>query len=567
MKQHGLVQLSSSNRDQGEPRKIGIASGPGLRALEHPERNLTLLLISTSIVLAFVGTSLGAFTLADLSGVSENLGQSLFPVHPYLQIFGFIAEFVIGVSYSLLPRFKTARVPHLGLGYVTYALVTFANVLFILQVAFPTYSITVGPVSDCFMTVASLLYASQIVSLALRHIGGFSETNPFMILSSISFVLISLSLLISQYFPNVDSEVFSPQIILLSLVGFAGSMIYAVEIRSVSFRQSDYRKSLARFAPNIQGAAIGITFFSIIFSSVYLSVLGALLFLSAALIVILAIRIFEFAHPLMYRPAMTKMHYSILRYNEVGIISGSVWLLFGCSLGAILVASPSQIFFFRDSFIHSVAIGFIGSTITVFAPMLLPALLGRKAPVTGLSFGPILLLDAGILLRVGGDSTTLLNSSPNLPIWESLSGALILGAMVWLLVLLPRIGKHSMPQKISNVGLGLKDIRDATLVVTHRKSNSQVSISLWFVEREDVINLVPMHGTRSEWYQNVLSNSKVRLEIDHSSFIGNAKSITERHRVDSIINLFKDKYGERVFNNFYKGPLDCAVEVPIDGHH
>jgi hypothetical protein len=78
---------------------------------------------------------------------------------------------------------------------------------------------------------------------------------------------------------------------------------------------------------------------------------------------------------------------------------------------------------------------------------------------------------------------------------------------------------------------------------------------------------VPMHGTRSEWYQNVLSNSKVRLEIDHRSFSGNAKSITERHRVDSIIDLFKDKYGERVFNNFYKGPLDCAVEVPIEGHH
>ncbi|HKW05881.1 MAG TPA: nitroreductase/quinone reductase family protein [Nitrososphaerales archaeon] len=555
------------NRDQGEPRKIGIASGPGLRALEHPERNLTLLFISTSIVLAFVGTSLGAFTLADLSGVSTNLGKSLFPIHPYLQIFGFVAEFVIGVSYSLLPRFKTGRVPHLGLGYATYALVTCANVLFILQVAFPAYSIIVGPVSEGFMTIASLLYASQVFSLALRHMGGFPETNPFMILSSISLVLISLSLLISQYFPNVDGEVFSPQMILLSLVGFAGSMIYAVEIRSVSFRQSDYRKGLARFAPKIQGAAIGITFFSIIFSSVYLSVLGALLFLSAALIVILAIRIFEFAHPLMYRPAMNKMHFSILRYNEVGIISGSVWLLFGCSLGAILIASPSEMFFFRDSFIHSIAIGFIGSTITVFAPMLLPALLGRKAPVTGLSYGPILLLNAGILLRIGGDSTTLLNSSSNLPIWESLSGALILGAMVWLLVLLPRIGKHSVskPQKISNVGPGLKDIRDARLFVTRRKSNLERSISLWFVEREGVINLVPMHGTGSEWYQNVLSNSKVRLEIDHRSFTGNAKSITERHRVDSIINLFKDKYGERVFNNFYKGPLDCAVEVPIEG--
>jgi hypothetical protein len=450
-------------------------------------------------------------------------------------------------------------------------LITAANLLFVLSSAVPaSYDAILGPVSALLMLMASLVFAVQVSLLALRPTGGFPETNILLVQSSVSLVLISLILLLEQEGFVRTAEIFSPQLIFLALVGFAGSMIYTVEIRSVSFRQSDYYKILARLVPKFQALAIGITFLSILLPFWFLSMSGGLLFLGAAVSVTLTIKIFEFVHPLMYRPAMTKMHFTILRYNQVGIVSGSAWLLLGCLLGVILIGTGSDIFLVRDIFIHSIAIGFIGSTITVFAPMLLPALLGRKAPVAGLSFGPILLLNAGILLRVAGDFSTFPSPNSSLPIWESISGPLILGAMIWLLVILPRIGKQQLVrtslelQSTKKIGLQFNKIRDATLIVIGRKSRREVRIPLWFAEKEGAIYLLPMQGSKTGWYLNLLSNSYIRLEIDEHIFKGKAKVITDRNQVHSAVGLFKDKYGDRVYKNFYKDGVDRAVVVSVE---
>ncbi|HZW55737.1 MAG TPA: nitroreductase/quinone reductase family protein [Nitrososphaerales archaeon] len=541
-----------------------------VRQLAHPERRLTLLFITTAILLAFVGTTLGAFTLAHLSGVQTDLGLGFFPAHPYLQIYGFVAEFVVGVSYSLLPRFKIRGVPSPAFGYATYALMTCGNILFGLSssiFAGELGTLSMASVAAILMLAASIVFACQVLMLASRPVGGFPETNPLMVLSSASLVLISLTVLLTQE-GWLKSETFSPQMIFLALVGFAGSMIYTVEIRSVSFRQSNYRKPLARIAPWSQGFAIALAFLSLFFSLWYLPIISAVLFLAAAMCVILSIRIFEFAHPLMYRPAMKKMHFTIVKYNEVGIASGSAWLLFGCLLGIIIFLSGnSESFFEKDSFIHSIALGFIGSSITVFAPMLLPGLLGRKAPITGLSFGPIILLNAGILLRVLGDASALISSS-GLPIWEALSGPAMLGAMIWLLLVLPRIGKQAVsraPTAVSHpTGLQFKDVRDASITVTGRRSAKQFTVSVWFVQKDkNSFFLVPKGGSNSKWYQSVIANPKIRLEIDKHLFSGTAHDILERSEVHSVIGLFKDKYGDRVYRNFYGDQVDRAVLVVV----
>ena len=561
-----------------------VADQPPLRQLPHPERYLTILFIATAILLAFIGTTLGAFTLANLAGAPTTLALDLFPAHPYLQIYGFIAEFVVGVAYSLLPRFKIGGLPSPAFGFATYALLTAGNTLFVFSSVGPTHAIgglTAGAIAPVFMLAASVIFASQVSILAARHVGGFPETNLLMVLCSTSLILISLAtLLIAARLLSAD--VFSAQMIFLALLGFAGSMIYTVEIRSVSFRQCNYRKPFARLAPWLQALAIGATFLSLFFAARYLLILGALLYLAAALNVIGSIRIFEFAHPLMYRPAMKKMHFAIVRYNEVGIASGSSWLIFGCLAGiALAVLGNSENFFVRDSFIHSVAIGFIGSSITVFAPMLLPGLLGRKAPITGLSMGPIILLNAGILFRVVGDATTLEGSSPSLPIWESLSGPAVLGAMIWLLIVLPRIGRKQRQQQQQQRSASLplpeasrtsshsdqqfRDVRDAMITVTGRRSGRQIAISVWFVQKDkDSFYLIPKGGKRaSNWYRDAVANPNVKLEIDRQVFSATAHEVLEASQVHSIIRMFKDKYGDRVYRNFYGDLVDGAMLVVI----
>jgi hypothetical protein len=561
------VSEDSVKKTEGHP----TSSSPNqiVRQLEHPERRLTLLFIATAGIFALVGTTLGTFMLSALSGVPTNLGLELFSAHPYLQIYGFIAEFVAGVAYSLLPRFKVGRIPSLGLGYATYVLLTCANVLFFVSAALSSYAVIISSVAALLIMAGSVTFAAQVFSLALRPTGGFAETNSLIMLSSLSLVLISLTLLLEEL-GLVAADEFSPQMIFLALLGFAGSMIYSVEIRSVSFRQSDYRKRLARLTSAFQASAIGVIFLSVFLPLSFLSIAGATLFLCGSLSLILSIKIFEFSRPLMYRPAMTKIHFSILRYNEVGILSGSVWLLFGIILGIDLIASNSTIFFVRDSFIHSIAIGFIGSTIIVFAPMLLPGLLGKRAPISGLSYGPIVLLNAGILLRVVGDSLTFVRSSSILPIWESVSGPLILGAMVWFLIVLHNVGRHpeslvvgASASSIKSSSFGVGNVRDAAITVISTRTGRETTLSVWFVEDDRVIYLLPMHRTETKWYLSALSNPRIRLEINKRIFSGEVKDISEKKRVERVKDLFKDKYGERVYRNFYGNQPDRALMITI----
>ncbi len=560
------VQVREETRSS-ETGKTAIRSASAItpKNLEKPERRLTLLLISTAVIFAFVGTTLGALTLAHISGVPTSLGLAYFPAHPYIQIYGFIAEFVLGVAYSLLPRFKGTGLPKLRLGYLTYLFLTIANLLFLSAPILVSSDKIINALAPTLILLASVIFGYQVSLLAFRPVGGFPETNLLIILSPVSLALISVLLaLISSGVLNQDA--FSTGMIFLALAGFAGSMIYTVEIRSVSFRQCNYRKNFARLSGYLQASAIGASFLAILLSIRALTLAGALLYLASALSVILSLRIFELAHPLMYRPAMTKSHFMIVRYNEACILSGSIWLLFGCVLGVSVSVTGVDAFFIRDSFIHSIAIGFIGSVITCFAPILLPGLLGRKAPITGLSFWPIALLNAGILLRVAGNFDSLIVDK--LPIWESASGPLIIAAIISVLVMLPRIGKAQPKASTRETGSrpvsateSIRNERDATLIVSGRKSNREIQVPLWFAEKQGSLCFLPRYGKSTEWYRNVQVNATIRVKIKDRNFTGKANLIVEKDQVRNAIKLFKDKYGDRVYRNTYGDKVDCAVAL------
>jgi len=413
---------------------------------DDPSRRLTLLFIATAGLLAFFGTTVGAIMLASLSGVPVVLGLTLFLSHPYVQIFGFLMEFVFGVAFSLLPRFKGIRATRLwtNLGYFSYCIATTANVMFIVS------AVQLIPKESWFLDVlgAALIFLSAAIFfcltsfLALNPKGGFHEANPLIFVSGLSLLLVSALLLVNQ--SNSNYDVFTLQMVFLALLGFVGSMIYGVEIRAVVLRQSNYRKRWARVSGAMQFSAVLVAFASALNPSylLFLSTLGAVLFLAAAAALVLSIRSFEFARSLMNIQAMTKPHYRIVQYNEVYIASGSIWLLLGCGLGIVAAGlGRGDPFVVWDSFIHSVAIGFIGSTVACFAPMFLPAILGGKSPSsTGLSLGPLIVLNAGLIIRVVGGLTSLFGTRM-LPLWESLSGPLILAAMIWFVLMFRNLGR------------------------------------------------------------------------------------------------------------------------------
>jgi hypothetical protein len=535
---------------------------------QRPERRFTILLIVTAATLAFIGTTIGALVLAYLSGAPTGLAVPFFPSHPYLQIYGFVTEFVIGVAYSLLPRFKVGRFPDVSLGYLIYGTVTCANVLFVVS-AVIGHGQSLDILGSILILSGSLAYLYQVVELVRRPKGGFPETDPLIILSSVSLVLISILLLLGLEGMTGRGEVFSPELIFLALVGFAGSEVYAVQIRSVSFRQCNYRKRMARLASILQSAAVAAIFAAAVFPTLILQALGGALFLAAAFCVLFSIKILELAHPLMLRPAMTKMHYTIMHYNEVCILSAAAWLLFGCIAGIALMGFDLDSFFVRDSFIHSLAVGFIGSNIACFAPMLLPGLLGKKGPVTGLSYGPIALLDAGVMVRLAGNFETLQTSSP--PLWESISGLLVIAAMVWFLVMLKNVGRKPPAAAAPTIrAAGPFTIDSAAnaieirLTVTGRKTAREFELPTWFVFKDGAVWLLPVKGQSTGWYKNILHTPRVKVGVAGHSVMGSAQQVTDSRQVRRVIDWFRDKYSDRNYQNFYANRVDVAVKVALD---
>ena len=552
------------NRSQAGTGRGAVPSPPP-KTSQRPERALTLLSISTGILLAFISSTVGALFLGQLSGLPIEAGASLFPSHPFLQIYGFIALFVMGVDYSLLPRFKVGRLPSVFLGYAAYVSVTAANVFFLLYSILPPGSFQYVMAGALLMVTGSAVFLSQEVILVTRPSGGFPEANPLILLSSISLVMISLLLVIESAGYPLPGGMFSPQLVYLALVGFAGSMIYAVEIRSVSFRQCNYRKQVANLCWALQGLGIGGMFTGVVTRSNLLSLLGAVLLLGAALSELVSIKILELAHPLMYRPAMTKVHFRIMKYNEVCILLASGWLLFGSLMGMVWLATGTGTFLVKDSFIHSVAIGFVGSTITCFAPMLLPGLLGHKGPVTGLSFGPIVVLNVGVLIRVVGDFQALTLGAP--PVWESLSGPFILAAMGWFLVMLRGVGKPvqaATQKKAPKFDLAKsREVAEGKLTVTTRRTKRELTFPVWFVAQGTTVHLLPVNGSATNWYKNILKNGSVRISVAGHSYAGMAQPTQDKEKVKQAIELFKDKYGDRNCKNFFGDRADTVVSVIV----
>jgi hypothetical protein len=565
--------LSGVDGDQGVkqsgPVKESHASPAQVQPLQRPERRVTILLLATAVTLGFVGTTLGALMLAFLSGVPSDVGLYLFSAHPFLQVFGFVSEFVMGVGYSLLPRFKVGHFPRIAFAYAVYGMMTTANICFLLS-QFAGGGIPFTPAGSLLMVASSMVFAVQVASVVLRRMGGFPEVDPLLILSPLSLVLTSVLLFLEiEGVVTLEGGYFSPQLLFLALVGFAGSEIYAVQIRSVSFRQCDYRRKFALSASVLQAAAVATTFADALIPDAGLQAVSGLLFLSAAVSVLLSIKVLELAHPLMLRPAMTKMHYTILRYNEACIVSAAVWLLIGCFLGLTWLGFGVGTFFVRDTFIHSVAIGFIGADITCFAPMLLPGLLGRKGPVTGLSYWPIALLDLGVVIRVAGNLETLLGAS--LPVWEASSGPVIIVAMVWFLFMLKNVGvkRQEAPARPAERGAeefslkSMENLIDVNLAIENAPS-ARNPVPIWFILKDGFLYALPSQGTETPWYREVMSSPKVSVSFRGRKLSGTALPVIDDKQVKRIIRKFKDKYGQRNYENYVGERANVGVKIEIE---
>lgn len=105
--------------------------------------------------------------------------------------------------------------------------------------------------------------------------------------------------------------------------------------------------------------------------------------------------------------------------------------------------------------------------------------------------------------------------------------------------------------------------RQIEIGVIGRKSGKSISIPVWFVLEGDKLFLLPVHGSDTQWYKNVLKNPAMRIDARGVASEFRATSFTDGKTVKSVVEKFREKYGAQDGKKYYS-KFDVAVEVKTD---
>jgi len=104
--------------------------------------------------------------------------------------------------------------------------------------------------------------------------------------------------------------------------------------------------------------------------------------------------------------------------------------------------------------------------------------------------------------------------------------------------------------------------RQIKISVVGRKSERTISIPVWFVLEGDKLYLLPVQGSNTQWYKNVLKNPSIRISTrgEEAEFL--ASPVTDAKTVKSVVEKFREKYGAKDVKKYYS-KFDVAVVVEL----
>jgi hypothetical protein len=108
----------------------------------------------------------------------------------------------------------------------------------------------------------------------------------------------------------------------------------------------------------------------------------------------------------------------------------------------------------------------------------------------------------------------------------------------------------------------LKRANEITLTVKGRKSGRDISRPVWFVHEGNTLFLLPVQGSDTNWYRNLLVDPTLKISINGIEVSERGGRITDSKRVDDIVRKFRSKYGKGDVKKYYP-KTDVAVEVPL----
>jgi hypothetical protein len=376
--------------------------------------------IITAVVLAFIGSSIGSLWMMSFFGIAlPQFFHNSFQLHKTLQIDGFLILLIMGIGYMIIPRFRNIPLASTNLAYLSFVLVLCSIIVYAIHQILPTTeSINNLLKWSNLLRLTGIIIFAIIVFLALRvrpKLLGLSDY--FIALSIITLIIINIVQSIGyEYNTNSLTHI---QLWLL----FPILMIYGIEYKTLpsflGFIRPRRILGFASFGLVLVSIILGLisiilyeenNLFPIIFNIVFLS--SALTFGGAVYIT------GGFYNSDEIRRLIQGEKKARYNFTTIHIKLSFLFLYIGITM-ALLFNLFNETFAFYDLAIHIIAVGFIGTTITLYLPLMLPPVIGRTIDFTNFNKIPLILIILSLSIRAIGEFAFTQSSSPYLAVISS----------------------------------------------------------------------------------------------------------------------------------------------------
>lgn len=347
----------------------------------------------------------------------------------------------MGIGYMIIPRFRNVQLASVKLVYVSFILILVSLSLQVIQ--------SVRSDKD----LSTEIMISRLVGILIFLILLFwtLRIRPKLLRLSDYFIALCLITLITVNLIDLSRNGYSNSLtqVLLWLL-FPTLMIFGIEYKTLpSFLgYIRPRKTLALISFILISICIISGLASLIFlNTLLLSMVFSFTFFASVLIFAIAIYAFggfDNSEILLLISGEKKARYNFI---VVHIRLSFMFLLLGITI-ALLFFLVGPYYIFYDLAIHIIAIGFIGLTIALYLPLMLPPIIGKIVYFTNFNKIPLILIVISLCMRAAGDlflgqplsssSEYVLNLHRILSYFFGLSGWLVVAAMFTFVIMIQR---------------------------------------------------------------------------------------------------------------------------------
>jgi deazaflavin-dependent oxidoreductase (nitroreductase family) len=111
-------------------------------------------------------------------------------------------------------------------------------------------------------------------------------------------------------------------------------------------------------------------------------------------------------------------------------------------------------------------------------------------------------------------------------------------------------------------GKALESTGELRITFVGRKTGKKFSTPVWFVYQGDKVYLLPVNGTASDWYRDVLKNPMMELQTSGKRTTAKTVPIKDKKRIEEVVETFRKKYGAGDVERYYPR-TDAAVELSV----